>query len=72
MALTHWINTMTGQRLDRAELDGMRVRARRLYEVNGHLFEDELEALAALGVVPADLGPDARSPAQGLRLLAAA
>lgn len=72
MALTFWINTMTGQRLDRAELDGMRVRARRLYEVNGHLFEDEVEALAALGVVPADLAPGPPAPVQGLRLLAAA
>jgi hypothetical protein len=51
MTLTCWVNEMTGQRLDRAELEQMWVRARHLYEVNSHLFEDELEALSALGVV---------------------
>jgi hypothetical protein len=56
MALTLWTNEMTGERLDRLELDGWRRRARRLYEVNTHIFEDEAEALAALGVVPA-IGP---------------
>jgi hypothetical protein len=53
MALTLWTNEITGERLDRLQLDGWRRRARRLYEVNSHIFEDELEALAALGVVPA-------------------
>ena len=53
MALTLWTNENTGERLDRLQLDGWRWRARRLYEVNSHIFEDELEALAALGVVPA-------------------
>ena len=72
MALTLWINVMTGQRLDRPELDGMRQRARHLYEVNGHIFEDELDALAALGVVPAaGLEPAAPSSVIGLALPAA-
>jgi hypothetical protein len=53
MALTLWTNEITGERLDRLQLDGWRRRARRLYEVNSHIFEDEVEALAALGVVPA-------------------
>ena len=52
MTLTRWINTTTGQQLDRVELAGMQQRARRVYEVNTHIFEDEVDALAALGVVP--------------------
>lgn len=51
MALTSWMNTITGKRLSRTELERMRGRAHRLYEVNGHIFEDELDALNALGVV---------------------
>jgi hypothetical protein len=70
MALTLWTNEITGQRLDRLQLDEWRRRARRLYEVNSHLFEDELEALAALGVVPAS-GPGAVSTADALLLPAA-
>jgi hypothetical protein len=53
MALTLWTNEITGERLDRPQLDEWRRRARRLYEVNSHIFEDELEVLAALGIVPA-------------------
>jgi hypothetical protein len=53
MALTLWTNEITGERLSRRQLAGWRRRARRLYEVNCHIFEDEVEALAALGVVPA-------------------
>ena len=70
MALTLWTNEITGERLDRLQLDGWRRRARRLYEVNSHIFEDELEALAALGVVPAP-GPGAVSTAEAFRLPAA-
>jgi hypothetical protein len=62
MALTLWTNEITGERLDRVQLDGWRRRARRLYEVNSHIFEDELEALGALGVVAAS-GPGAVSTA---------
>ena len=51
MALTLWADTRTGQRLNRLELEGMRRRARRVYEVNSHIFEDEVDALTALGVV---------------------
>jgi hypothetical protein len=65
MALTLWTNEITGERLSRRQLASWRRRARRLYEVNGHIFEDEIEALAALGVVPAT-GPGAVSTAAAL------
>ena len=51
MALTMWTKP-TGGRLDREELVQFRARAHRLYEANMHIFEDELDALSALGVVP--------------------
>ena len=51
-SLTLWVNTITGERLDRTTLDGLRAKAHDLYEVNSHIFEDELEALNALGAVP--------------------
>lgn len=49
--LTLWVNTMTGERLDRAALDRFRERAHRLFEANTQIFEDEADALTALGVV---------------------
>ena len=49
---TMWCNTLTGERLDRDQLQRYKERARRLYEANRHIFEDELDALAALGVLP--------------------
>jgi hypothetical protein len=52
MALTMWSNTITGERLDARQLEQYKRRAHRLYEVNQHIFEDELDALAALGVLP--------------------
>ena len=51
-SMTLWVNTITGERLDRVTLDCLRARAHDLYEVNSHIFEDELEALNALGAVP--------------------
>jgi hypothetical protein len=51
-SLTLWVNTITGERLDRETLDGLRDKARDLYAANTHIFEDELEALNALGAVP--------------------
>ena len=51
MALTMWTKP-TGGRLDREELMQFQARAHRLYEANMHIFEDELDALSALGVVP--------------------
>jgi hypothetical protein len=51
MALTMWTNSRTGERLDGLELRALRDRAHRLYEANTHIFEDEVEALSALGVV---------------------
>jgi hypothetical protein len=53
MAMTQWINATTGRRLDGVELAGLRRHARKVYEANTHIFEDELDALTALGVVPA-------------------
>jgi hypothetical protein len=53
MALTMWTNVISERRLDTAELAAFRARAHRLYEANVSLFEDEREALSALGVVPA-------------------
>ncbi len=53
MAKTLWVNAFTGERLDRAALTALHVKARRAYEANTHIFEDEFEALAAFGVLPA-------------------
>ena len=52
MGFAGWANEITGERLDRAQLDAWLQRARQLYEANTHIFEDESEALGALGVVP--------------------
>ena len=49
---TMWCNTLTGERLDRDQLQICKEQAHRLYEANRHIFEDELDALAALGVMP--------------------
>ena len=49
--LTLWVNTMTGERLDRDALDSFRCKAHRLFEANMQIFEDEADALTALGVV---------------------
>ena len=51
-AMTQWINTITGEQLDRGSLDALRAKAHRAYGANLHIFEDEAEALTALGVVP--------------------
>ena len=61
MAQIGWYNGITGDRLDDTQLTLLRERAHRLYEANGHIFEDEAEALAALGVVSFEemLHPDA-------------
>ncbi|HEY1279851.1 MAG TPA: hypothetical protein VGF22_09285 [Acidimicrobiales bacterium] len=50
MALTMWTDARTGERLDGRQLSELRERAHRLYEANTHIFEDEVDALAALGV----------------------
>jgi hypothetical protein len=52
MALTLWIDSSSGERLDHGRLRELRCRARALYAVNSHIFEDEHDALTALGVVP--------------------
>jgi hypothetical protein len=53
MARTGWINEITGERLSSEQLRIVARSAHRLYEANPHIFEDEREALGALGVVPA-------------------
>jgi hypothetical protein len=50
--ITSWVNTITGERLDRDALNDVRQKAHRAYEANSHIFEDEYDALVALGVVP--------------------
>lgn len=50
--MTMWVNTISGELLSRDELDALKVRAHRAYEINSHIFEDEYEALTALGAVP--------------------
>lgn len=52
LTMTQWVNTITGEQLDRGALAELQAKAHRTYEVNGHIFEDEAEALTALGVVP--------------------
>ena len=50
--MTLWVNTITGKRLDRDDLDDLRHKAHRAYEANSHIFEDEYDALTTLGAVP--------------------
>jgi hypothetical protein len=52
MAHTLWLNVITGEWLDRHTLDELRACAHRAYEANPHIFEDEHDALAALGAIP--------------------
>jgi hypothetical protein len=70
MALSMWTNVITGQPLDTDELRLLRARAHRLYEVNPHIFEDEQEALVALGAEPPAFAPSPR-PLTTLPLIAA-
>jgi hypothetical protein len=48
---TFWINDFTGARLDADELGRMRRQAHDVYLRNTHIFEDEVDALSALGAV---------------------
>jgi hypothetical protein len=52
MTRTLWTDETTGRTLDRGELTELHRRARALFEANRHIFEDEMEALSALGAVP--------------------
>jgi hypothetical protein len=52
MGLSRWTNDRTGEIVDHDTLGQLRDRAHRLYEANTHIFEDEHEALSAMGVVP--------------------
>jgi hypothetical protein len=51
-AATLWLNAITGDMLDAAELAELRSKAHGIYAANGHIFEDEVEVLAALGALP--------------------
>lgn len=51
MELTTWAD-VHGRRLSTDELTAIKLTARRAYEANTHIFEDEAEALEALGVHP--------------------
>jgi hypothetical protein len=64
MALTLWINSTSGERLDDRQMRDLRHRARALYAVNSHIFEDELDALTALGVVSTVSSREATQPVQ--------
>jgi threonine aldolase len=52
MAATFWVNAFTGNTLEVCELADLRSKARVVYAANGHIFEDEADALTALGAVP--------------------
>src|SRR5262245_35509756 len=64
MALTLWINSTSGERLDDRQMRDLRHRARALYAVNTHIFEDELDALTALGVVSTVSSRETAQPVQ--------
>ena len=53
MAGTFWVNSFTGNTLEVCELADLRSKAKAVYAANGHIFEDEADALTALGAVPA-------------------
>jgi hypothetical protein len=48
----YWVNTITGEPLKASELADLRAKAHLLYAANVHIFEDEADALTALGAVP--------------------
>jgi hypothetical protein len=52
MAGTCWMNSFTGKPFEAAELRDLRTKAHAVYMTNGHIFEDEADALTALGAVP--------------------
>jgi hypothetical protein len=54
-ARSHWIDAFSGERLSRTQLDELRRKAHVLYAANTHIFEDERDALGALGALPAEL-----------------
>jgi hypothetical protein len=52
MARTLWFDALHDRLLTRGELQALEARAKQVYELNPHIFEDEREALRGLGVVP--------------------
>ena len=53
MTSTFWVDSTTGEALQRCQLAELQHKAHMLYAANGHIFEDEADALTALGAVPA-------------------
>ena len=49
---TLWIDEITGASIDADQLSWLRRKAHLVYLRNSHIFEDEADALAALGAVP--------------------
>jgi len=70
MAMTLWTSSKTGRTLDDVELKALRLHARRVYDANTHIFEDEADALTALGVVSLAELDVWRSPAERVLELA--
>ncbi len=52
MERTLWFDELHDHLLDKQELHALELRAAKVYAANPHIFEDEREALRALGVVP--------------------
>jgi len=52
-AYTLWVVAATGERLRADRLARLQEKAHEVYEANSHIFEDERDALAALGVLSA-------------------
>ncbi len=65
MTMTYWIDEISGVRLAAHELIRRRRQASEVYLRNTHIFEDEVEALAALGVVPLERAGSPRDAADG-------
>jgi hypothetical protein len=52
LARTRWTKVFRGDRLSHTAHEELRRKAHILYEANTHIFEDEREALVALGALP--------------------
>jgi hypothetical protein len=62
MAPAGWVDVHTGRRLSAAALAERVRHAHTVYEANRHIFEDERDALNALGVVPLRECDEAAAP----------
>lgn len=52
MARTLWYDAVHDRLLSKEELRTARLKATQIFGANPHIFEDELEALRGLGVLP--------------------